>query len=130
MDEEKSLSLEEFENTYVKRLNAISDVLNTSPDAIPDGVEQFELMNTITIVTAEMRKSLSARVPEITRLQKELAATQASLKKTQETNQQLNLRVSRQLERELAHAASGKEEEEKEKPPLSFAQIKHLIDGM
>jgi hypothetical protein len=129
MGDNVSITSEEFENVYIPRLNAISTILNVTPEAIPDEFDQYELMNTMTQLTTELRNSINSRVPEIESRNKKIASLEDSLKKTQDTNQKLNILVAQQTSREVERSRNN-DNDTKEKKLLDFKQIDKIFQNL
>lgn len=120
--DEKSITIEEFKEKYIPVLNMAADLIISHPD-IPEEVDQGEVLSSIKFLANELETSLEHRVPEIVQLQDKLDRQNKQIKKLQETNQQLFLKVGTRQE-------APKLDDMQEKPKKSFAEIKALIDNM
>lgn len=120
--DEKSITVEEFKEKYVPILNEAADLIISHPE-IPEEVDQAEILSSIKFLANELETSLEQRVPEIVRLQEKLERQNKQIKKLQETNQQLFLKVG-------SREAPPKPDAEQEKPKKSFAEIKAIIDNL
>ena len=118
--EQKSVTAEEFEEKYVPVLNTVAELVISHPD-IPEEVEQSDLLGALTMLTNELRNDLNNRVPEVVKLQDELAKKNKQVLKLQETNQQLYLKVG-------SRPDPSKDPNNEEKPKKTFAEIKAMIE--
>lgn len=120
--EQKSVTAEEFEEKYVPVLNTVAELVISHPD-IPEEVEQSDLLGALTMLTNELRNDLNNRVPEVVKLQDELAKKNKQVLKLQETNQQLYLKVG-------SRPDPSKDPSSEEKPKKTFAEIKAMIEKL
>lgn len=120
--EKKGLTIEDFESKYVPTINQIASLVLSHTD-IPDEIVQDDLLIALTTVTQEMRATLSNRVPEIVKLQEEVAKLDRHNKRLQETNHRLNLRVGEYRE-------PDREKKDETPKKMSFEEIKRVIDGL
>lgn len=120
--EQKSVSKEEFEEKHVPVLNTIAELVLSHPD-IPEEVQQADLLGTLTMLTGELRNGLEGRVPELVKLQEEVAKKNKQVLKLQETNQQLFLRVG-------SYQDPNAKPDDVERPKKSFDEIKAIIENL
>lgn len=119
--EPKSITAEEFEEKHVPLLNTIAELV-MSHDDVPEEVEQADLLGALTTLTTELRASLTGRVPEHVKLQEELARKEKQVRKLQETNQALFLKVG--------SPADKAQDVNAEKPKKTFDEIREMINRM
>ena len=117
-----SLTVELFENKFVPILNSISELIISHPD-IPEGVEQADLLGILSSVTTEMRNVANNRVPELVKRDEQIARKDNQIKKLQETNQQLYLKVG-------TYPDPNKKNEDDTPPKKTFAEIKAMIEKL
>ena len=60
----KSLTIEDFENKYLPRLNDAAELILSHPD-IPEEIDQAEILGALTTLSGELRATLEGRVPDI-----------------------------------------------------------------
>ena len=94
-EENTRLTPEEFKNTYEPVLDQIASLLITHPE-IPEDVDQSELLAAINLCKTELEQTLEGRVEEINSLQQQISTKDRQVKKLQETNQQLFLKLGSQ----------------------------------
>lgn len=117
---ENAVTVEEFEEHYVPLLNAAADLLLTHPD-IPEDMDMGETLASIHFLSEQLEESLKNRVPQINALEDKIEKQKAQIRKLQETNQSLFLRLgSRQQEAPPPQ----------EKPVKTFREIKTIIDAL
>ena len=121
--EKKSVTAEEFEEKYVPVLNTVAELVISHPE-IPEEVDQSDLLGALTMLTNELRDDLNDRVPEVVKLQDELAKKNKQILKLQETNQQLYLKVGSRPDPNKDPGAG------EEKPKKTFAEIKAMIEKL
>ena len=117
---ENAVTVEEFEEHYVPLLNAAADLLLTHPD-IPEDMYMGETLASIHFLSEQLEESLKNRVPQINALEDKIEKQKTQIRKLQETNQSLFLRLgSRQQEAPPPQ----------EKPVKTFREIKTIIDAL
>ena len=95
MAEENRLTKEDFKEVYEPMLDQIAGLIITHQE-IPEEVDQSELLAAINLCKAELEQTLENRVAEINTLQQQIATKDRQVKKLQETNQQLFLKLGSQ----------------------------------
>jgi hypothetical protein len=118
----KSLTVEEFDEKYKPLLNTALDLMNTHQE-IPDDVVQADVMGALIMMGNELSATLHNRVPEIVKLQDEIAKKDKTIAKLQDTNQQFFLKIGTLPD-------PNKKPEGEEKPKKSFAEIRAMIDRL
>lgn len=119
----KSLTVEEYEAKYKPLLNQALDLLNTHSD-IPEEVVQSDVISAVITMGNELSATVNGRVPEIVKLQEEIAKKNKQISKLQETNQQLFLKVGNYQD------PSKKTDDPDDRPKKSFSEIKAMIENM
>lgn len=116
-----SITPEEFNEKYVPLLNAAADLIISHPE-IPEDIEQSDLLTALNVMKTEMGNTLEHRVAEVNSLEDKLARKDKQIKKLQETNQQLFLKVGTKAETPP----------ELDKKPVrkSFAEIGAIINNL
>jgi len=119
--EDRSMTIEDYEGKYLPLLNTALDLMNTHQD-IPEEVDQSDIISALITMKKELGATLHNRVPEFVKLQEDMARKDKQIRKLQETNQQLYLKVGNTPE-------PGKNPDEPDKPPKkSWEEIKAMID--
>ena len=118
----RSMTKEEFETVEVPRLNTIAELLSSHPD-IPEEVDLGELQGALSTLANELRSSVTNKVPEIVKLQTDIDKKDKQIRKLQESNQQLFLRIGTAPD-------PTKQPDTAEKPKLSWGDIGRIIDNM
>ncbi len=119
---EPSITPEDFENKYMPLLNAAAELIMGHPE-IPDEIDQADVLSGILLLQGELKNSLHNRVPEIVKLQDEVASLKKQNTKLQDTNHKLFLEVGK--------APSPAKDEDDNKPvKKSFEEIKRMIESL
>lgn len=116
-----ALTAEEFDQKYVPLLNRAGELI-ISHENIPDDVEQSEILSAITLLKTELEQSLNGRVTEVNELQLKVDAKDKQIRKLQETNQALFLKVGQKVE--------PPPDPDPKPAKLSFAEIRAKIDNL
>ena len=118
---ENAVTVEEFEEHYVPLLNAAADLLLTHQE-IPEDMDMGETLASIHFLSEQLEESLKNRVPQINALEDKIEKQKAQIRKLQETNQALFLKLGSRQPTEPAPP--------QEKPKKSFHEIKNIIDTL
>lgn len=121
--DEKSITIEEFKEKYVPMLNTAGDLIINHPD-IPEEVNQGDVLSSIQFLASELEVSLKNRVPEIVKLQEAIERKDKQIKKLQETNQQLFLKVGSPKD------PKQNPDNPQDKPKKTFQEIKAMMDSL
>ena len=116
-----SITPEEFNEKYVPLLNAAADLIISHPE-IPEYIEQSDILTALNVMKTEMGNTLEHRVAEVNSLEDQLARKDKQIKKLQETNQQLFLKVGTKVE--------TPPEQDKKPARKSFAEIGAIINNL
>ena len=116
-----SITPEEFNEKYVPLLNAAADLIISHPE-IPEDIEQSDILTALNVMKTEMGNTLEHRVAEVNSLEDQLARKDKQIKKLQETNQQLFLKVGTKVE--------TPPEQDKKSARKSFAEIGAIINNL
>lgn len=120
-NKENTVTVEEFEEHYVPLLNAAADLLLTHQE-IPEDMDMGETLASIHFLSEQLEESLKNRVPQINALEDKIEKQKAQIRKLQETNQALFLKLGSRQPPEPAPP--------QEKPKKSFHEIKNIIDTL
>ena len=118
-DNENNLTVEEFREKYEPLLNVAADLIITHPD-IPETVDQSETLSAIKLLQTELEQTLEGRVSAINELEDKIARQEKQIRKLQETNQQLFLKVGTKAD----------PKPDPKPPKKSFAEISAIINNL
>ena len=118
----KSLTIEDFENKYLPRLNDAAELILSHPD-IPEEIDQAEIVGALTTLSGELRATLVGRVPEILECQKKIPRLEKQNLKLQDTNQQLFIRMGTPPD-------PAQQQDNVDPPKKSWDEIKDIIRSL
>ncbi len=122
-DRDIGLTKEIYEGSYVPTINTIGELILSHPE-IPDGVQQADLLTTLSTMAEEMRTVVDGKLPAVEKLEKELDKSKKLIRQLQDTNQKLFLDLK--TKQNTAMQSAGQEPPKKK----SFDEIKRMIDGL
>lgn len=92
----KTMTLDEYQNVYSKRLDTIGRVINANPEIMPEDENPAELAMSLQFVGESLGRSLENDIQEIERLKKELDTANKNLAFQKDMTQQYYLQLSSQ----------------------------------